>query len=163
MSSWKQVLLASVLASGLATLLVACGDDGPGAPDAGPGSRNWAIPASDKLDILFVVDNSDSMAEEQERLADDLSLLFDRLQGPAGLPDLHVGIISTDMGIRGDLPGCEAPGDDGVLQSAFDQTDSSCNDGTVSLDGNSSAARRPPRPARATPTSLATSPTCSGA
>jgi hypothetical protein len=132
MCSWKRVLLASSLTA----LLAACGDDGFGSPDPGPGSRNWLIPASDKLDILFVVDNSESMAEEQERLAGDLSALFDRLQGPAGLPDLHVGVITTDVGSEGSIPFCEVPGDDGALQSAFDPTDGSCNDGTVSLDGN---------------------------
>lgn len=131
MSSWKRVLLVSSLAG----LLVGCGDDGPGFADAGPGSRSWLIPAADKLDILFVVDNSDSMAEEQDRLAGDLPALFDRLQGPAGVPDLHVGIISTDVGAHPDIPGCMAPGDDGALQSAFDPDDGSCNDGTVSLDG----------------------------
>ncbi|HWN70895.1 MAG TPA: hypothetical protein VNM90_24805, partial [Haliangium sp.] len=131
MCSWKQVLLASSLAG----LLVGCGGDGSGPGDPAPGTRSWLIPAADKLDILFVVDDSDSMIEEQERLAGDLSALFDRLQGPTGLPDLHVGVISTDVGTPAAIPGCLAPGDDGALQSAFDPGDGSCNDGTLSLDG----------------------------
>jgi hypothetical protein len=133
MCPWKQVLISSSLAG----LLLGCGDDGPGSGDAGPpGAVQRIIPAADKLDILFVVDDSDSMAEEQEQLANGLPALFDRLQGAAGLPDLHVGILSTDVGAQPDIPGCEVPGDDGALQFAFDESDGSCTDGSLVLDGS---------------------------
>jgi hypothetical protein len=62
----------------------------------------------DKLDILFVVDDSGSMADQQGRLmqsaGDDL---FAQLATPeGGLPDLHIAVITTDMG-AGSVSGCD--------------------------------------------------------
>jgi len=90
---------------------------------AGPvdGSRDSALPPlvdTDELDLLFVVDNSGSMTEEQvslylsfPKLFADLSPLYD---------SIHVGFITTDMGTGGfAVPTCSEPnfGDDGVLRT----------------------------------------------
>ncbi len=81
----------------------------------------------DKVDMLFVVDNSGSMKEEQEALARELPRLIEVMttgdQDGDGVPDfppatdLHLGVVSTDLGvprIHG-IDGCDGLGDDGVL------------------------------------------------
>ncbi|HTM20498.1 MAG TPA: hypothetical protein VL172_08325, partial [Kofleriaceae bacterium] len=51
------------------------------------------------LDLLFVIDNSRSMTPEQDSLAVNFYRLIDALESlPTGLPNLHIGVISTDMG-----------------------------------------------------------------
>lgn len=70
-----------------------------------------------KLDLLLVVDNSFSMRDEQTALADALTPFFDRL-GANGLPSIHVGVISPNLGAIGDeVSICLGAGDDGALQS----------------------------------------------
>jgi len=59
------------------------------------------IPASlnRDLDILFVIDNSGSMDEEQASLADNFPIFIDRLETiEGGLPNVHIGVVSSDMG-----------------------------------------------------------------
>ena len=88
------------------------------------------VPRSTAIDILVVVDNSGSMAAEQQLLREAFpELLRDLLDPPmdpetgrrihAPARDLHVGVVSTDMGTGGfEVPTCDEPvaGDDGVLQ-----------------------------------------------
>jgi len=88
-----------------------------------------AIPNPD-LDILVVVDNSESMAPQQVALADNFPRMMDVLgQLDGGLPNLHLGVITSDMGTSGSsaqVPGpaigqlgsggCALSGDDGELQ-----------------------------------------------
>ena len=74
-----------------------------------------------KVDVLVVVDNSGSMAAEQFMLVEAFPNLITSLLDPAdGTPvrDMHVGVVSTDMGTGGyDVQTCdEVLGDDGVLQ-----------------------------------------------
>lgn len=70
------------------------------------------MPAESKaVDILFVIDNSRSMTDEQEQLGIWSSELFDVLGSTSGeLPDLHIGVISSSVAIPG-LTGCETGGD----------------------------------------------------
>jgi hypothetical protein len=97
-------------------------------PDAGSGSRVAERPI-DKIDLLFVVDNSNSMADKQAALKAQFPKLISMLTSgqrssgdPSPFPpirDLHVGVVSTDMGVPGvaSLPGCDPNGgDDGRLQ-----------------------------------------------
>jgi hypothetical protein len=52
-----------------------------------------------KLDLLFMIDNSGSMEEEQANLARNFPRLIDELKNlPMGLPDLHLGVVSSDLG-----------------------------------------------------------------
>ena len=83
------------------------------------------------LDLLFVVDDSVGLIEIQQSLAASLPVLFDRLQRvPGGLPNLHVGVVTTDMGTQtsgsptpapaiGQIGagGCAGTGKNGVLQT----------------------------------------------
>jgi len=51
------------------------------------------------LDLLFVIDNSRSMTPEQDSLAVNFYRLINALETlEGGLPNLHIGVISTDMG-----------------------------------------------------------------
>jgi hypothetical protein len=77
------------------------------------------LPQSAKLDVLFVVDNSNSMSEEQQSLAQAFPRFMNTLLLYGFTLDLRVGVISTDLG-AGDygLPSCEvANGDGGKLQT----------------------------------------------
>ncbi len=73
-----------------------------------------------ELDVLFVIDNSGSMSEEQASLAANLQTMVDQLQTlPGGLPDIHVAVVSTDLGAGGyPLSGCVGDGDDGAFHNA---------------------------------------------
>lgn len=52
-----------------------------------------------EVDILFLVDNSGSMEQEQANLAANFPAFMDELKAiPGGLPDLHVGVVSSDLG-----------------------------------------------------------------
>ncbi|MEM1024413.1 MAG: vWA domain-containing protein [Myxococcota bacterium] len=53
-------------------------------------------------DILFVIDNSGSMADEQENLALNFGAFIDVLASGAG--DYHIAVATTDVGVGGD--GC---------------------------------------------------------
>jgi hypothetical protein len=52
-----------------------------------------------KLDILFVVDDSNSMEREQLEITENFRRMIDVLETiPGGLPDLHIGVITTNVG-----------------------------------------------------------------
>jgi hypothetical protein len=89
-----------------------------------------AIP-NRNLDILFVIDNSGSMAEQQAALAANFPRMMDvleQLDGP--LPDLHIGVTTSDVGttsvtgmIGPDVGivgsgGCTGHGDNGALRTS---------------------------------------------
>lgn len=105
-------------------------------PVAAPDTRlqsgvNLAIQnnAVDSVDILFEVDNSNSMAANQANLARNFTVLINQLVSPPdrnmdGTADyppvksLHVGVISSDLGTPGStVPSCANSdiGDDGLL------------------------------------------------
>ena len=70
----------------------------------------------EQVDLLMVVDNSGSMKNHQ---LDWLAQIDDLVATLAlGVKDLHVGVISTDLGSGGFvIPGCDNSdvGDDGLL------------------------------------------------
>lgn len=69
------------------------------------------------VDILFVIDNSNSMKDEQENLRVNFSALMERLRKiKGGLPNIHVGVVSTDIGAgQYGIPYCDPGGDVGNL------------------------------------------------
>ncbi|MDX2018758.1 MAG: VWA domain-containing protein [Deltaproteobacteria bacterium] len=88
----------------------------------GMGGAIVVRPMNRDVDILFMVDNSGSMREEQAKLRKSFPTLIDALRAlPGGLPNLHIGVISSDVGagnvfISGN-PACNRPGGDrGQLQ-----------------------------------------------
>jgi hypothetical protein len=51
------------------------------------------------IDILFMVDNSPSMDPKQKALADNFPKMIAVLEKlPGGLPDVHIGVVSSNMG-----------------------------------------------------------------
>jgi hypothetical protein len=73
-----------------------------------------------KLDLLFMIDDSLSMQEEQGNLAQNVPRLIEALKNlPAGFPDLHLGVVSSDLGAGSALRSgtcARSLGDQGMLQ-----------------------------------------------
>src|SRR5690349_23940233 len=54
------------------------------------------------VDILFVIDDSPSMLDKQTNVKNNFPKFIDVLatiQG--GLPDVHIGVVTSDMGTKG--------------------------------------------------------------
>jgi len=82
------------------------------------------------VDLLFVIDDSPSMADKQKNLADNFPNfinVLNTIQG--GLPDVHIGVVTSDVGTKGSLDsapgaaigqigngGCSGTGKSGDLQ-----------------------------------------------
>ncbi len=72
------------------------------------------------LDILFMIDNSSSMASMQEKLYTQLPNFMNILTSLPTPPNLHVAVVSSDMGAPGDAAGsdgCTTAGDMGIFQN----------------------------------------------
>lgn len=95
------------------------------------------------VDLLFVIDDSGSMGEEQESLArwaDDA--LFGVLELDPSTPlNLHVGVVSTDVGGGELIAGCEGS-DGGVLQNTPRVADCLAPDGRFLIDVDDGAGGR---------------------
>lgn len=110
-------------------------------------AREIAVTNVDRVDLLFLVDNSGSMAQEQESLRRELPAMiriltsgdFDqdgRLDGPDDfepVKNLNVSIVSSDMGTAGyAVPTCDNGdlgddfGDDGVFRTAGNTAVTGC-------------------------------------
>ena len=82
------------------------------------------------LDLLFVIDDSPSMSDKQVALAAAFPRMIDVLGTiDGGLPNLHIGVVTSDMGTSASgsvtpgpaigqigSGGCSGRGDDGALQ-----------------------------------------------
>jgi hypothetical protein len=80
---------------------------------------DYPLSPNRQLDILFVVDDSFSMDAEQRSLVDNFPRFMEVLEAiEGGLPDVHIGVISTDVGTGGSSPHCDAQGDDGGLHGS---------------------------------------------
>ncbi|MCA9637542.1 MAG: hypothetical protein KC420_16055 [Myxococcales bacterium] len=79
------------------------------------------LPGCDSVDILFVIDNSASMATYQEALAEAFPGFVDAIFAnlPKGV-DIHVGITTTDFFCNGDGEECACPDSTISCQSAAD-------------------------------------------
>lgn len=116
MSLLRPTLLASL------AILAAC-DDAPSDVVVGGTFQRVLDPPPapiTALDLLVVLDTSYSMAEEQADLLTYASTeLFDRIASElGGLPDLHVAVITPDVGASGaPVTACDGDGDDGHFQA----------------------------------------------
>lgn len=90
-----------------------------------------AVAGVNRLDVLFVIDNSEAMAPHRALLEQELPRMIEMLvtgdsdptddHEPASLADLHVGFVSTDMGdavVEDQAEGCSARGDRAALQTS---------------------------------------------
>ncbi len=83
--------------------------------DAGVGAPVRCVDAPSRpLDLLFVVDNSPSMREEQDSLRRSFPAFMDVLRKlPGGLPDVRIAVVSTDLGAGPVMvPSCNRVGGD---------------------------------------------------
>lgn len=83
-----------------------------------------------KLDMLFMIDNSDSMGDKQDKLRAQLPHLIEMLTSgdlngdgkpdQTAAQDIHLGVVTSDMGLPGvdGITGCTGLGQDGILQHA---------------------------------------------
>jgi hypothetical protein len=100
----------------------------------------FAQATNPKVDILFMVDNSLSMAPLQQKLAAGFSSFVMALESlPGGLPDVHLGVVTSDLGAgqfpESDIAGCRPGGDRGELQSA-PRNPAACATGSVNMGQN---------------------------
>lgn len=108
------LLLAGICA------LPACDLSGEDPDPAGYSTVLELLPAvNPNIDILFVIDNTGSTDAEQRQLATLAQThLFAAIGAQLGAePNLHIGVISTDMGVGEQAAGafCSVAGDDGRL------------------------------------------------
>jgi hypothetical protein len=73
------------------------------------------------LDIIFLIDNSGSMKEEQANVSRNFPVFMGELDAlPEGIPNVHIGVLSSDMGAGRfvGIEGCDRLGGDaGVFQA----------------------------------------------
>ncbi|HZL18316.1 MAG TPA: hypothetical protein VFG23_11280 [Polyangia bacterium] len=102
----------------------ACTSENPG-PPANEQVTGASTAASNKVDVLFMVDNSSSMTSMQQKMLAEFPVFVQTLSAiPGGLPDLHLAVISSDMGAPSDVDiGCTNSGNGGNF---FTQPEGTC-------------------------------------
>jgi hypothetical protein len=120
----KLVLPSSQVVAALAACFALAGTSGCEPQSAGGETESVTSAASastNKVDILFMVDNSSSMTSMQQKMLAQIPVFIQSLQAlPSGLPDLHLAVVSSDMGAQSDQGsaiGCDAFGENGVFQN----------------------------------------------
>ena len=92
--------------------------------------KDIPITVNRNIDILFVIDDSPSMADKQANLANNFPNFINVLNTiEGGLPDVHIGVVSSDVGTKATQDaapgpaigsigqgGCSGTGDSGNLQ-----------------------------------------------
>jgi hypothetical protein len=97
----RQRLVCGALA---VALLAACGDDASTPPDGGvPREQVALVPvtANRDLDVLFVLDDSPGGLELQTAWKAAFPSFLNELMHRHPLPNLHLGVVSTDLGSQG--------------------------------------------------------------
>jgi hypothetical protein len=128
-------LIARVLGGTLIASLVTIGcggspaksDGGGGIGGTSSGGRgggggasvrgSFSATVNRNVDVLFLVDDSSSMALAQANLVASFPAFMTYLRGLAGgLPNLHIAVVSSDMGAGTGIAGCTGTGKSGVFQ-----------------------------------------------
>jgi hypothetical protein len=80
-----------------------------------------ASPSPGDLDVLFMVDNSSSINVMQQKLTSQIPGFITALESlPLGLPNIHIAVVSSDLGAPGDsTPSimCTPAGDQGLFEA----------------------------------------------
>ena len=77
----------------------------------------FQVSPDNKLDLIFLVDNSRSMAQEQASLARNFPLFMRELESRGKL-DLHLAVISSDVGAGGiNNDNCRETGHSGIFRT----------------------------------------------
>lgn len=129
-------LSLAAAAAALVTTAASCTDE-PDAPE-GPGVLStvakYEVPLTTnrEIDLLFVIDNSPRMASQRAKMLANYRSFMAALEAyPGGMPDLHIGVVTTDLGTR-------APGEIGPGRSV------GTGAGSCSADGDRGELRRAP-------------------
>jgi len=122
MPSPRRALLSALLLAPFALSLGACADRTLAIvplDNVAESRIDFEVNQNRNVDILFVVDNSNSMESEQASLAAKFSNVIDALsRHPDGLPSIHVAVVSTDVGGGGEQNPCSETGDNGEFQGS---------------------------------------------
>jgi hypothetical protein len=103
--------------------------DLPPQPDAPPPPENTGCT---KVDLLFIIDNSGSMADEQDNLSTSFAGFINGIQTQlVDADDYHVGVITTDA-YTGNAAGCTAMGNLVTKTAGVDSSNATC---TPFVDG----------------------------
>jgi hypothetical protein len=100
----------------------AAGDAANGGDTSGAGGTpgaGGAVGSTNKLDLVFMIDNSATMQQEQQAITAAFPAFINALAArPGGLPDLRIGIISSNVGAGPTQVSAECPpgGDRGRFQ-----------------------------------------------
>jgi len=107
------------IASTIVGVTLAASACAPSEPDPRTETTTSAVIANRNLDLLFMIDSSSSMRLSQTNLTTNFPMFMDALKNlPGGLPNVHVAVISSDMGAKDGIPGCTAIGDAGKFHFA---------------------------------------------
>ena len=117
-----RVLGWSVLASVTPAALGGCTSRTLEPPDSTPETtftKRFPINPNRDIDLLFLIDDSGSMAMSQANLQRNFPALMNALENfEGGLPNVHIAVVSSDMGAGdGTFAGCVGTGKGGVFQS----------------------------------------------
>lgn len=121
---FRRMLPLLWLTGGLPLVLAACTTQSLEAPTPAvveQSDQYFDVRTPPKIDILFMIDNSPSMADKQRNLVKNFPVFMEELKKTVGgFPDVHVGVVSSDLG-AGSVPlarGCTVVGGDrGILQT----------------------------------------------
>jgi hypothetical protein len=84
-------------------------------------TRSFPLRLEKDVDILFVIDNSGSMKGEQDNLGRNFPKLIEALRSQklgGKIPNVHIGVVTTDLGAGPFTQHCPIPGgDQGRLQN----------------------------------------------
>jgi hypothetical protein len=120
--SWSWRVGRWIVAASAAPALWACTDHTLEMPQVPPSQTSTnVIPESvDRdIDILFMVDDSQSMAPLIDKLTTNFRVLVGRLEAlPGGLPNVHMAVVSSDLGAgrQAGIGHCAVGGDGGEFQ-----------------------------------------------
>jgi hypothetical protein len=88
---------------------------------------NFAVRGPKRYDLLFVIDDSPAMAPHRPNLVANLPNFINVLNTiEGGLPDLHIGVVTSDLGTHGakdveartPVAGCAGLGGDGIMRGS---------------------------------------------
>jgi len=82
-------------------------------------TKDIPVAVNRDIDILFLIDDSVSMADKQKNLASNFPNFINVLSTiPGGLPNVHIGVVTSDLG---------AVGADGTTQAGLSGQTGGCN------------------------------------
>jgi len=124
----NKLLRSSLLATLATATLVGCMADRPVAAvdNLQVKTETKVTPASGRknLDLLFVIDNSHSMDDEQTSLRQNFHAMVEKLEAiEGGLPNIHIAVVTSDLGtsnadgaLAPATDKCNGVGDDGLMR-----------------------------------------------